>query len=399
MGQCCSTTREDAGDMYTTNDDSLNKNNLNKQIDKGTTAARSGHIMKYEETNENENDVEGTRTGYNNLEQVDEKQEGEVEGVVEVENNTNTNNQNNEDLERKNAFDRKELLQATKDKYIKDFTTDKLILAEERNGDFDQNKTTYNINRFEKIDPNSLSELKNNTQLTSEPFKLINKDTIYYGSFNPQTDSKEGYGVLLKRGGVKFEGYWRNNVFEPYGRFIYNGIVWEGEFEAGKLNGQGIENSEKLKYEGEFLKGLKNGEGKLVSQNEKFTGSFLKDKKHGNGIVRYLKDGNTYEGEFANGKLNGIGCFMWKNGESYTGNFVNNEMHGKGLYEWTNGDVYEGDYEKGLKSGKGKMIWYDGKIFEGEFMNNKPVGEARFSSTKGKSSVVNMDTKTTIKSQ
>ena len=50
----------------------------------------------------------------------------------------------------------------------------------------------------------------------------------------------------------------------------------------------------------------------------------------------------------------GTGTDTFANGESYTGDFENGKAHGKGEYLWPTGAQYVGDFEKGLKHGKGK---------------------------------------------
>ena len=41
-------------------------------------------------------------------------------------------------------------------------------------------------------------------------------------------------------------------------------------------------------------------------------------------------NGDTYEGEFADGKRNGKGVYHYANGEEYNGDWVDDEKNGKG---------------------------------------------------------------------
>ena len=83
------------------------------------------------------------------------------------------------------------------------------------------------------------------------------------------------------------------------------GIIYEGEFQDGKIQGKGIMTfPEGQRYEGDFV-------------NEKFEGS---------GMYTW-PNGNRYEGQFANGKFEGRGIYTWANGERYEGDFVNGEQH------------------------------------------------------------------------
>ena len=82
------------------------------------------------------------------------------------------------------------------------------------------------------------------------------------------------------------------------------GIIYEGEFQDGKIQGKGIMTfPEGQRYEGDFV-------------NEKFEGS---------GMYTW-PNGNRYEGQFANGKFEGRGIYTWANGERYEGDFVNGEQ-------------------------------------------------------------------------
>ena len=43
------------------------------------------------------------------------------------------------------------------------------------------------------------------------------------------------------------------------------------------------------------------------------------------------------------------------NGNTYTGEYQNGKPDGKGLYKWRNGEIYDGQFTNGLKSGNG--LW------------------------------------------
>ena len=44
---------------------------------------------------------------------------------------------------------------------------------------------------------------------------------------------------------------------------------------------------------------------------------------------------------------------MFNNGDSYTGEYVDGKPHGKGEYTWNSGQNYVGDFFKGKKHGNG----------------------------------------------
>ena len=65
----------------------------------------------------------------------------------------------------------------------------------------------------------------------------------------------------------------------------------------------------------------------------------------------------TYEGEFLNGRISGIGKFIWHTSKvyfDYVGEFKNDRLSGKGKLSWINGDMYIGDFENGKEHGFGK---------------------------------------------
>ena len=135
------------------------------------------------------------------------------------------------------------------------------------------------------------------------------------------------------------------------------GIIYEGEFQDGKIQGKGIMTfPEGQRYEGDFV-------------NEKFEGS---------GMYTW-PNGNRYEGQFANGKFEGRGIYTWANGERYEGDFVNGEQHGKGVFTWSDGSCYEGDYDHGKQTGKGSIPRETENITEEILSTAYPLEEVSFS--------------------
>ena len=59
------------------------------------------------------------------------------------------------------------------------------------------------------------------------------------------------------------------------------------------------------------------------------------DNKHGKGIS-IDGQGNSYEGGFVNGKMEGKGKYTFKSGNT-EGDFIDGKKHGRGyLYKWWN---------------------------------------------------------------
>ena len=45
---------------------------------------------------------------------------------------------------------------------------------------------------------------------------------------------------------------------------------------------------------------------------------------------------------------------------------------GKGVMKFSNGDVYDGDWENGKMNGKGAMLYHDGTFYQGDWKDGKP---------------------------
>ena len=143
------------------------------------------------------------------------------------------------------------------------------------------------------------------------------------------------------------------------GKLTTTKFVRLGTWRNDKFTGWGIEskrNGESL--EGRYVNGLVNGKGIFINkEGDKYIGDFIDSRK------------------FFNNQMNGFGIFKWNNGDSYEGEMINGKMHGNGKYKYNNGLIYEGKYSNGTKNGHGKLIYPDGKIFEGEFVNGYPQGK------------------------
>ena len=61
--------------------------------------------------------------------------------------------------------------------------------------------------------------------------------------------------------------------------------------------------------------------------------------------VRNYNNGDKYEGEFSNRKLNGRGTYTYANGDKYVGEFVDGKFTSKGTFTCSNGKQFTGDLE------------------------------------------------------
>ena len=213
--------------------------------------------------------------------------------------------------------------------------------------------------------------------------------------------------------------------------FIYNYIIFEGEYSNGERNGKGKElNSHQVLFEGEYIDGKRNGKGKEYNRDSEiiFEGEYLNGKKNGKGkqyciyhdtILKSVKVSIEYEGEYVNGKKNGRGKeyneynilifdgyyvndyrskgkLYIKGKLEYEGEFLlRKKWNGKGydkngkiIYELKEGNgkvkeyedddlIYEGEYLNGEKNGKVKEYKYKRLVFEGEYLNGKKNGKVK----------------------
>ena len=61
--------------------------------------------------------------------------------------------------------------------------------------------------------------------------------------------------------------------------------------------------------------------------------------------IKNFENGDIYEGEMRNGKMDGKGKYIFKSGEIYTGQFKNNKFHGKGQYKELDGTILSGKWK------------------------------------------------------
>ena len=73
--------------------------------------------------------------------------------------------------------------------------------------------------------------------------------------------------------------------------------------------------------------------------------------KHGYGVERFT-NGDTFMGDYQEGKPDGFGEYYWSTGAYYKGQFKNGLRNGKGIWKKSElGDQYEGDYINDMKDG------------------------------------------------
>ncbi len=83
-------------------------------------------------------------------------------------------------------------------------------------------------------------------------------------------------------------------------------------------------------------------------------------------------DNETYEGEqldYNSTSISGYGLYSYKNGDSYEGDFVEGKRHGLGEYIYKDTSYYRGEWENDCKSGRGVYV-KNGKEYNGIWKDN-----------------------------
>ena len=117
-------------------------------------------------------------------------------------------------------------------------------------------------------------------------------------------------------------------------------------------------------YEGHLMKFIKKDElveewigyGRYVFRERLINGAGL------DGGFRRKKY-TILEGQWQQNQLNGFGRFFGPTGNSYTGEFIDGKRNGKGKYIWSNGDWYEGKWKNNVFNGYGTFYFAESKEF------------------------------------
>jgi hypothetical protein len=126
-------------------------------------------------------------------------------------------------------------------------------------------------------------------------------------------------------------------------------------------------------WAGEGANGMQNGAGVLRSLSGEFAGdvycgNWSSDKRSSLGVESYGDNANNsvgslrHEGEYADGKRNGLGVYLWRNGNSHAGGFRDNLRDGPGVLRFADGLRYEGEFGSGKFNGLGVYWNADGTV-------------------------------------
>jgi hypothetical protein len=185
---------------------------------------------------------------------------------------------------------------------------------------------------------------------------------------------RHGQGRFEFNSGSIYIGTWKNGIREGKGKMIYkNKDIYEGEWKNGKEDGAGKyfwKSGDR--FEGQFRDGLREGPGKM----------FYNDGTEKSGVWKadvYQENTSTQTQESSTGCVsgdceNGKGKYIFEGGESYEGDWKNGKYEGEGKYIFSNGDSYNGEWKNSLFDGFGTYRYSDGEEKKGYWKNNKYIG-------------------------
>ena len=140
----------------------------------------------------------------------------------------------------------------------------------------------------------------------------------------------------------------------------------------------GVINLDEFSYEGEWKNGKRDGIGTLIWKNfAKFVGEFSEDKVIGFGKLTHNED-DEYIGYWDDFQAHGIGKYCAKNFLFYEGYWEHDKQHKFGIETWKNKAKYIGEYYIGNKDGYGILDIKDKGIYEGQMRDGNINGVGSF---------------------
>eukprot|EP01034_Spumella_vulgaris_P031597 gene31597-39033_t len=142
------------------------------------------------------------------------------------------------------------------------------------------------------------------------------------------------------------------------------------------MSGRGVHRFDNgSEYRGKFVDGAYcDTEGRLnLADQSTYVGGFVDGKYHGKGTL--TRAGDTYSGQWANGKTQGKCVVKHSHGTSYIGELVDFKRRGRGaLYNARNQLVYDGDLFDGWKHGTGSWTYPNKDVYSGTLDHDKRHG-------------------------
>lgn len=227
-------------------------------------------------------------------------------------------------------------------------------------------KTYRKRNTYKKINKINKINKTNKTNKTNK--KKINKTLKKRGGNGDKpshllqrvTDKSYIFKIEIPYGFSKFRGNYTG--LWQYDKPAYKGIMT-------------INQPIKYIYEGEWINGKPNGIGKFIHSAMRYEGEVKDNKMHGQGKMTFT-NGIIYEGTWENNVLKGI-CSMELTDGIYNGTCNNSMRNGKGKFiSNDNSIIYDGEWKNNKKHGKG-LYTTPNFVYEGNYENDKITGEGK----------------------
>lgn len=203
-------------------------------------------------------------------------------------------------------------------------------------------------------------------------FETQNHDVTSTNTISSETDSISGenfdsYLEISGSGEAPVDG---DNTY-----IWSDGSNYSGAWADGKANGRGVYTTGDYYLDGVFADNkLESGTLTVTSEKYEITLSVYNGVISDRAKIKF-PSGDIYSGGWDNG-IAGSGSMEYNNGDSFTGNFLNGKRHGEGTYVWKNGESYTGHWENDKMNGDG--IYYYNKekthSLSGFFKDNIPQG-------------------------
>lgn len=209
-------------------------------------------------------------------------------------------------------------------------------------------KLFYTSNEYFRV---PLSETSGSTKIVYPMKANTFQQVVYEGEVN-QKLQRHGLGKLSEPNSIKI-GMWKNNIFSGWGREIKkSGQIYEGRFVNNMINGKGVYKFQDAIYIGDFENGMFQGKGILLTKNIQYNGMFSNDMIHGLGKIIFLNlssEEEEYDGEFNQKNIEGKGIMKWRNGNMFQGEMKNGKMNGVGRFFPKNGIPFKGIFKDNIR--------------------------------------------------
>ena len=191
---------------------------------------------------------------------------------------------------------------------------------------------------------------------------------LYYNTTFSKGETVAGHVIMYyQNGNLCYSGHWEKNQYNGLGKLYWDHpdkiIKYEGHFYNGKYHGEGTSskslditgNKYVIEFKGRWDMGEFRGIGlKIICYPNKkihYQGAYDYNNKRFHGTVEeFYESGELkYEGDFLNGKYEGLGKLYINGKLKYSGHFKSDKYNGRGLEYHDNSIIkkYEGFFRDG----------------------------------------------------